>query len=40
MWPANIEPKKMAIMTKVHIVRVMKDCFFFSYSEGWGASLI
>lgn len=28
--------KKPAIITKVHIVRVMKVCFFFSYSDCCG----
>ena len=31
--------KKPAIMTKVHIVRVMKVCFFFSYSDCGGVSV-
>lgn len=30
--------KKPAIMTKVHIVRVIKVCFFFSYSDSGGLS--
>lgn len=29
----NMAPKKVPIMTKVHIDRVMKVAFFFSYSE-------
>ena len=33
MWPANIDPKKKAIMTRVQIARVMKVCFFFSCSD-------
>jgi hypothetical protein len=32
-WPAASMPKKPRIMTSVHIVRVIKVCFFFSYSE-------
>lgn len=32
-----MEIKKPAIMTKVHIVRVMKVCFFFSYSDNAGS---
>jgi hypothetical protein len=38
MCPANMAVKKNAIMTKVHIVRVMNVCFFFSYSDGAGFS--
>lgn len=34
MCPMNIAPKNVAIMTSVHIVRVMKVAFFFSYSDG------
>ncbi len=30
IWPADMAAKKPAIMTNVHIVRVMKVCFFFS----------
>ncbi len=33
MWPANMAIKNVAIMTKVHIVRVINVCFFFSYSD-------
>lgn len=33
--PENKATKKPAIITNVHIVRVMKVCFFFSYSD-WG----
>jgi len=33
MWPMKMAAKKMAIMIKVHIVRVMKVCLFFSDSD-------
>ena len=33
MWPANMLPKKIPIITNVQIARVMKVCFFFSNSE-------
>ena len=42
-WPAPRAQKKPPIMTRVHIVRVMKFAFFFSYSlcgcssMSWGA---
>jgi hypothetical protein len=38
MWPANMEVKNKPIMMKVHIVRVMKLAFFFSYSDCGGGS--
>lgn len=38
MWPANIAAKKAAIMTKVHMARVMNVCFFFSYSDCGGGA--
>jgi len=37
-WPAPRAQKKPAIMTRVHVVRVMKLAFFFSYSVWGGCS--
>lgn len=34
--PENIAAKKTAIITNVQMVRVMKVCFFFSYSDTGG----
>ena len=40
MCPENTAAKKTAIITRVHIVRVIKVCFFFSYSDTGGGSCI
>lgn len=37
MWPINIAPKNAPIITNVHIDRVMKVAFFFSYSDTGGS---
>lgn len=39
MCPENMATKKTAIITSVHIVRVMNVCFFFSYSDTGGSSV-
>lgn len=38
IWPESRAATKPETMTKVHIVRVMKVCFFFSNSEGSGGA--
>lgn len=43
MWPMAMARKKPPIMTSVHIARVTKVCFFFSYSDAlvsWNYRLI